>query len=260
MVRPREPGVAGRILGALRPRATLVLWEHDAGSAGLLAEMANVTLDLIVIGVAIALDPLPLTTFIIVLSSVGGVRKGSAFVFGWLVSMAVVVAVTILATGNNPPKPNTAPSIAALAVRIVIGAGLVVIAVRQRRRMGRPKREKKVPRWQAGVDAMSPWYALALAPVVQPWGLIAAGVATVTQAKVSSAADVLVLILFCVLGTSTYLALEIYAGFWPDRAASTLAAIRNWIDTHTDQAIIIGSLAVGFWLMGKSAYLLVAGS
>ena len=218
------------------------------------------TIDLIVIGVAIALDPLPLTTFLIVVSSVGGVRKGSAFVFGWLVSMAAVVAITILATGNNPPKPSTAPSVAALAVRIAIGAGLLLVAVRQRRKMRRPKKEKKVPRWQAGVDAMSPWYALALAPFVQPWGLIAAGVATVTQAKVSSAADVIALVLFCVVGTSTYLGLEIYAGFWPDRAGATLASIRTWIDTHTDQAIIVGSLVVGFWLIGKSAYLLAAGS
>ena len=218
------------------------------------------TIDLIVIGVAIALDPLPLTTFLIVVSSVGGVRKGSAFVFGWLVSMAAVVAITILATGNNPPKPSTAPSVAALAVRIAIGTGLLLVAVRQRRKMRRPKKEKKVPRWQAGVDAMSPWYALALAPFVQPWGLIAAGVATVTQAKVSSAADVIALVLFCVVGTSTYLGLEIYAGFWPDRAGATLASIRTWIDTHTDQAIIVGSLVVGFWLIGKSAYLLAAGS
>jgi Sap, sulfolipid-1-addressing protein len=219
-----------------------------------------VTIDLIVIGVAIALDPLPLTTFLIVVSSVGGVRKGSAFVFGWLVSMAAVVAITILATGNNPPKPSTAPSVAALAVRIALGVGLLLVALRQRRKMRRPKKEKKVPRWQAGVDAMSPWYALALAPFVQPWGLIAAGVATVTQAKVSSAADVIALVLFCIIGTSTYLGLEIYAGFWPERAGATLASIRTWIDTHTDQAIIVGSLVVGFWLIGKSAYLLAAGS
>ena len=32
--------------------------------------------------------------------------------FGWLVSLAIVVTVTVLATGNNPPKPNTAPSLA----------------------------------------------------------------------------------------------------------------------------------------------------
>ena len=41
-------------------------------------------LNLILIGVAVALDPLPLTAFLIVLPSKGGARKGAAFVFGWL--------------------------------------------------------------------------------------------------------------------------------------------------------------------------------
>ena len=45
-------------------------------------------LDLVLIGAAIALDPLPLTAFLVVLPSKRGVRKGAAFVFGWLVSLA----------------------------------------------------------------------------------------------------------------------------------------------------------------------------
>jgi hypothetical protein len=68
--------------------------------------------NLIVIGLAIALNPLPLIVFIVVLPSNRGVRKGAAFLFGWLVSLAIVITVTVLATGNNPPKPNTAPSLA----------------------------------------------------------------------------------------------------------------------------------------------------
>ena len=96
--------------------------------------------DLDLIGLAIALDPLPLTAFLIVLPSKHGARKGAAFVFGWLASLAIVVMVTLLATGDNPPKPNTVPSLADLAVKIAIGVSLVAIAVRQRRRMGRPKK------------------------------------------------------------------------------------------------------------------------
>ena len=116
------------------------------------------------IGLAIALDPLPLTAFMVMLASKRGVRKGAAFVFGWLVSLAIVVTVTVLATGNNPPKPNTAPSLASLAVKIAIGTFLVWIAIRQRRRMGQPK---KPPKWQEHVDNMSPWFALARAAVAE---------------------------------------------------------------------------------------------
>ena len=96
-------------------------------------------LNLLLIGLAIALDPLPLTAFMVVLPSKRGLGKGAAFVFGWLVSLAIVVTVTVLATGNNPPKPSSAPSLASLAVRIAVGAGLVAIGIRQRRRKGQPR-------------------------------------------------------------------------------------------------------------------------
>jgi hypothetical protein len=214
-------------------------------------------LDLVLIGLAIALDPLPLTAFLIVLPSKRGVTKGAAFVFGWLVSLAIVVTVTVLATGGNPPRPDTAPSLADLAVKIALGAVLVVIAIRQHRRRGRPKTPKKPPRWQAHVDNMSPWFALGLAPALQPWFLIGAGAATVVQARLSSAGSYLALFLFCVLASASYLAMEIYAGFRPSQSQEFLARSRARINTHTDQVIIWGSLILGLWLIGYSIYLIL---
>jgi threonine/homoserine/homoserine lactone efflux protein len=216
-----------------------------------------VILNLILIGLAVTLDPLPLTAFIIVLPSRRGARKGAAFVFGWLVSLAIVVTVTVVATGNNPPKPNTAPSLAGLAVKIAIGAVLVVIGVRHIRGRGRPKPPKKPPKWQEHVDNMSPWFAMGLAPTLQPWVLIAAGAATVVEAKLSSWESFLALFGYCVLASASYLAMEIYAVVRPGQSQALLARFRTWIDTHTDQVIIVGSLIIGLWLIGNSIYLIV---
>ena len=138
------------------------------------------------IGLAVTLDPLPLTAFLVVLPSTRGVRKGAAFVFGWLVSLAIVVTVTVLATGNNPPKPGHGSIAGRPGGQVVLGIVLVRIAVRHIRARGRPKPSKKPPKWQAHVDSMSPWFALALAPTLQPWVLIGAGAATVLEAKLSS--------------------------------------------------------------------------
>lgn len=215
-------------------------------------------LNLVLIGLAIAIYPLSLTAFFVVLSAKGGTRKGAAFVFGWLVSLAIVVAVTVLATGNNPPRPNTAPSLAALAVKIALGTVLVVVAVRHYRRMGRPKPPKKPPKWRAQVDTMSPWFALVLAPTLQPWGLIGVGAATVVQAKLTDWQSYLALIVYCLLASSTYLALETYAIFRHDQSQALLARVRAWIDSHTDQVIILGGLVLGFWLIGDSIYSIVA--
>jgi threonine/homoserine/homoserine lactone efflux protein len=215
-------------------------------------------LNLLVIGLAIAVDPLPLTAFIVVLPSKRGVSKGAAFLFGWLVSLAIVVTVTVLATGNNPPKPNTVPSLASLAVKIVIGTLLVLIAIRQRRRMRQPKKPKKPPKWQENVDNMSPWFTMVLAPALQPWTLIAAGAATVVEAKLSSRGSYLALIGFCVVASASYIAMEICAGFKPNQSQAFLARFRTWMETHTDQAVIVGCLLLGFWLIASSIYYVIS--
>jgi len=215
-------------------------------------------LNLFLIGAAVALDPLPLTAFLIVLPSKRGTVKGAAFVFGWLVSLAIVVTVTVAATGNNPPRPATVPSLASLAIKIALGLVLVRIAIRRIRARGQPKPAKKPPKWQEHVDGMSPWFAMVLAPTLQPWVLIGAGAATVVEAKLSSWQDFLALFVYCVLASSSYLAMELYAVFRPSQSQALLTRFRTWIDTHTDQGIIVGSLLIGLWLIGNSIYLIVS--
>jgi threonine/homoserine/homoserine lactone efflux protein len=215
-------------------------------------------LNLVLIGLAVTLDPLPLTAFLIVLPSQRGTIKGAAFVFGWLVSLGAVVTITVLATGDNPPKPSTVPSLAALAVKIVLGVILVWIAVRHIRARNKPKPPKKPPKWQEHVDNMSPWFAMLLAPTLQPWVLIGAGAATVVQAKLSSWESFLALFLYCVLASSSYLTMELYAVFRPVQSKALMDRIRTWITDHTDQVIIVGSLLIGFWLIGDSLYLITS--
>jgi threonine/homoserine/homoserine lactone efflux protein len=213
-----------------------------------------VVVDLLLIGLGITLEPFPLTAFILILSAEKGTRKGLAFILGWLACLVVVIAAVILVTGGNPPKPNTAPSTAALAVKLALGILLILLAARQWRRMGRPR---KPPTWMARLDQLSLWAAAGLAAFLQPWALVAAGAATVTQAKLSTPGDYLTLMLFCVLATSSFLYLELYAAFAPAAADARLTRLRTWLDTHRDQVIIGISLLLGFWLAGKSIYLLV---
>ncbi len=89
---------------------------------------------------------------------------------------------------------------------------------------------------------MSPWYALALAPFAQTWALVAAGAATVVEAKLSSWADYLLLVYFCLLASAPYLVLEMYATTRPEQTQEFLARLRTWIDAHTDQLILWLSL------------------
>jgi hypothetical protein len=215
----------------------------------------HVALDLIIIGLAITLEPLTLVAFILILSAEKGIRKGLAFILGWMACLVAVIAAIILVTGGKPPAPHTAPSTAALVVKALVGAVLIWVAFRQRRRMGRPRKQ---PGWMARLDSLRLWTAAGLGVFLQPWSLVAAGAATVVQAKLSTAGDWLTLALFCLLATSSFLAMELYATFAPEAAGARLGKVQKWINTHTDQAIVVLSLVAGCWLLGNSIYLIVS--
>ena len=212
-------------------------------------------LNLVIIGLAITLEPLTLVAFILILAAQQGIRKGLAFILGWLACLVAVIAVVVLVTGGKPPEPHTAPSTAALVVKALLGAVLIWVGLRQRQRMGRPRKQ---PAWMARLDHLSLWTAAGLGIFLQPWTLVAAGAATVVQAKLSTAGDWLTLILFCLLATSSFLVMELYAAFAPAPAAARFERIHTWIDSHQDQAIVVGALVVGAWLLGSSIYLIVS--
>ena len=51
--------------------------------------------------------------------------------------------------------------------------------------------------------------------------------------------------------------MEIYAAFRPEQSSAFIARVQAWMDTHSDEIIVIASLVLGFWLIGKSIYLVV---
>ncbi len=210
-------------------------------------------LNLVLIGLAITLEPFPLTAFILLLSAEKGTFKGLAFVLGWLACLVIVLAAVLLTTQGKPPAPNTAPSTAALVIKLALGVALVLYGVRKWHRRGIPS---KPPTWMARLDGLSLWAAAGLAAFLQPWTLVAAGAATITQAKLSGPADYLTLVLFVLLATGSFLFLELYATFKPATASVRLQQLRTWLDTHRDQVIILLSLLIGLWLVGNSLYYL----
>ena len=208
--------------------------------------------DLVLIALGIALQPFRVSAFILILSTKDGTKKGLGFILGWLASLVLVIAVVVLITDGRPVRLLTVPSTGVLIIKLALGIALIVFAaVRWRQR----NRARRTPAWAARLDTMSPWAAAAIAAIMQPWTLVAAAAVTAAQARLSSASDYLAVASFCLLATSSFIVLELYALLAP--AASTqLAALRNWLDRHGNEVIIIVCLVVGVWLTGQSIRLL----
>ncbi len=217
-------------------------------------------LGLFLIGLVVTLEPIPLTAMILLLAADGGLLKGLGYVLGWMLTLVVIVAVTVVVTGGKPLLPQSAPSTAALTIKLVIGAVLVIIGYR---RWGRTTStahdETKQPRWMSRVDGINPLAAAGLAFLLQPWVLVTAGVATITEAKLSSAVEYFAVFAFCLVCSASYIVMETYAALRPARVKALLASLLEWINGHRDQAIVFLSLGLGLYLMAVSTYGLVSG-
>lgn len=214
-------------------------------------------LDLFLIGLVVTLEPIPLTAMILLLAAERGLMKGLGFTLGWLLTLVGIVALTVLVTGGKPLIPQSAPSTGALAAKLAIGVALLFVAYRRNRRPS-SNAPKKQPRWMSGIDRINPIAAAGLGFLLQPWVLVAAGVATITQADLSNGLEYFGVFAFCLWCTASYLALEIYAALRPEAVRSSLNTLLGWINSHTDQAIVFLSLGLGLYLMAKSIYGLVS--
>jgi hypothetical protein len=212
--------------------------------------------NLVLIGLAMALYPVALTIFILLVASNRGLRKGAAFIAGWLATLAAVAAVTVAATGNTPPAASTAPATVIVVAKIVLGLALLGVAARQRRRMGRPRPAKQEPAWRARLDEMSAMFAVGLGAFFQPTVLVVSAATIITGAKLSTAASYVALAVFGLLSVSTFVSMEIYVVVRPAGSAEALHRLDGWIHGHTDLLVIVGATALGLWLIGNNAYAL----
>ncbi|MET9596324.1 GAP family protein [Streptomyces sp. NPDC006459] len=210
-------------------------------------------LDLMLIGLAIALYPLPLMALILVVSSPRGVWKGLAFILAWLANLVLVIALVLVLTGGQPPPPRSPPGAAALAAKLAIGVWLVIYGARRYRRLKAKAVRDTTPK-PSRMDVGSPWAAAGLAVLLQPWGMVAAAATTVVQADTSQATTFLALFGFCLLASSGLLAAELYMVFSPEAAQDRLMRMRTWMDGHKDEAIVFVCLLLGLWLTAQSIY------
>ncbi|MFJ5546126.1 GAP family protein [Streptomyces sp. NPDC093225] len=254
-------------------------------------------LDLVIIGLGIAVFPLSVAAFVLVLSTDRGVWKGLAFILAWLACFVGVLALVLLTTGGEPPAPKSPPSTAASALKLAIGIGLVVYGWQRHRRRtdgragpvseapeGRgagqardagealrapeaaetPKAGKDGPAGKpsggmaAELDHISMWTAAGLGPLLQPWGMVAAGAATVVNADLSQTSSFVALFVYCLIATSSLLTMELYTTFAPDAARERLGRLRRWLQSHQEQAIVVVVLIVGLFLVARSIHQLTS--
>ena len=219
--------------------------------------MAEAIVSTIALALAVAIDPMRITAIILVLLSDRARRSGPLFLAGYVLSLSVVTAIGLLLSNpvdfGKPDNPSTAATVLLTALSLLIlGIASWVWTNRPL-----PGTEPELPRWLHSVVSLPPILAFRLGLVIavvsfKNLGLIISAIVLITQANPSVAEEILLFLVFVVVGS---LGVGVPV-IWYFRAGANAPAMlerwKSWL-TINNAKIVSGSLAFfGLLLLARS--------
>lgn len=209
---------------------------------------------LLPIALAAALSTVPITATVLILLSPKRSQSAVPFLVGWVVGMAVVVLVGGFLAGLLPIQPKRAPQVAIGAAEIVIGSGVVGVAILAWRRSLRNSTGQG-NRWLEAVGSFGPLAAFgsSFALNLRPKGLLlgaAAGLSIAGESLVVGD-SVVVVIIYLAVATSTVLVPIIVTLADPDRMEPRLETARTWLVANSGAVTAVVMILVGVVIIGS---------
>lgn len=206
---------------------------------------------LMIIGLATALEPVQVLTFIAVLSSTHGIRSGWAFIAGWLTSLLTVTFLTWVAAARisqyaSDMTQRRGVRKATLIVEVVVGLCLLVYALFRVRRHPGPVHPSRIG---APGTTLTTTHAAVVGLLIPPWPLVVAGAVDVLRSDVGVTQSVVAMAVFVAASTSTIAAMQLWAVRSPKSSMDHLARVRAWMEPHSEHLVTIIAVLVGVWLL-----------
>ena len=197
---------------------------------------------------AMALSPLAVLASVLLLTTENGVRKAGAYAVGWVVAVAAVGALTLVAT-SRLDSTSSGTSTASAVLDLVLGLVLVALALRRRVAAGVDDAE---PGWMQRLDHMSPLVALGFGLFMPPYVIAAAGANSIVRADGHGDSSVVAVLVFTLVASLGVLVPWVLA--LTSRSADRwIASWRTWLLGNWRAVLFWLLLVVGGWLVAKGA-------
>jgi threonine/homoserine/homoserine lactone efflux protein len=209
------------------------------------------------LAVGVALSPVPIIAVILMLVTPRARVNGPAFVVGWLVGLALVGTVVLAVAGPTDASDEGEPASWVSILKLLLGALLVLVALRQWR--GRPHegQEAPTPKWMGAVDDFTPPKALGAGAVLagaNPKNLLlaVAAAAAIAQTGISGGEQAVAYAAFALIGTvGVGVPVAIYFAMG-DRAGPILDRLKAWMGRHNAVIMAVLCLVIGAKLVGDA--------
>ncbi len=218
--------------------------------------MAEAIGQVLSLGVGVALSPVPIIAVVLMLGTPRARSNGPAFIGGWLLGLTVVGTIVLLASSGADASESDGPATWVSVLEIVLGALLLLVALKQWRGRPRGDADAPLPGWMRTIDRFTPQRAVAMGvalSAINPKNLIltvgaAAAIAKTDIPAGQQAISLAVFILIGTLGPALPVAIYFLMG---DRAERILAGLKNWMGHNNGAIMAVLCLVIGAKLIGE---------
>ena len=200
--------------------------------------------------IGIILSPLPVAAVILMLFSPRARANGLAFLAGWAIGLGAVGTLTLLLASSQDVAQGGTPARWTLALKLLLGAGLLFLAYRSFEKRPREGEEPSLPAWMRTVDSFTPARSLGLAALlsgVNPKNLLltVSAMSGVALAGLPAGQSAVVLVVFVLLSSVGIAAPVAYALLGGQGARASLDGWKRWLVVHNAVVMAVVLLVLG---------------
>lgn len=210
--------------------------------------------DFLPAAVGVAFSPFPVIAVVLVLGTPRATANGLAFAAGWVAGLSVATAIVVLLTGGTDDPTSDAATVVSW-LKVAIGVGLLLLAVKKWRARPRAGDEPEMPGWMASLDGLEPPRALVLGAVLagaNPKNLMFTFAAASSIAAVGLAGPEAAVAgaTYVALASSTVLGALVAHLVAGRRAEAALASIKELMLAHNAVIMMVILLILGAKVLG----------
>ncbi len=212
--------------------------------------------EILPLAVGVAISPLPIIAVTLMLVTPQASRNGPVFVVGWLLGLAVVGTVVLVAA---PVDANEGGEPDAWVDWLKVALGMLLLLVALRGWRGRPHEgeEAAMPSWLGAVDRFTAPKALGAGAVLaaaNPKNLLlaVAAAAAIAQTGIPGGEQAVAYGVFALIGTLGVAAPVVLFFALGDRSPVLLGRLKAWLAEHNAAIMAVLCLVIAAKLIGDA--------
>jgi threonine/homoserine/homoserine lactone efflux protein len=205
--------------------------------------------------VGVAISPVPIIGVVLMLATPRGRVNGPAFIVGWISGLSIAGTIVLLASSGADASDQGEPAEWVSVLKLVLGALLLLVAVRQWR--GRPKagEQAELPTWMQSIDQFRPGKAVGFGVLLSALNpknllLVVGAAAAIAQTGASSGDQAVALAVFVLVGTlgpGAPVAISFAMG---ERSRHVLDELKEWMAQNNVAIMAVICAVIGAKLLG----------